>query len=690
MFLASETAHAAHAAERLLGPAVGTGHVADLLPWVVLLPLIGAFINGVFGRKLSRSTVTTIGVGSVLLAFCLAAAEVIRLAGLPEADYLVVKGWTWFESGEINVGFSLMLDHLSSVMVLIVTGVGTLIHVFSTAYMREDEGYAKFFAYLNLFMFSMLLLILGKNLIVLFVGWEGVGLCSYLLIGFWYKDMEKAEAGQKAFIANRVGDLAFLVATFILLFYTHGSVDFVSDGGVASAVAHLQNTGEGGDMTLLVICVLFFVAACGKSAQIPLYVWLPDAMAGPTPVSALIHAATMVTAGVYMMARMNPLFAASPDAMTIIALVGGATALFAATIALVQNDIKKVLAYSTVSQIGFMVLAIGVGNFTGAIFHLMTHAFFKACLFLGSGSVIHAMHHEQDIRQMGGLRKKLPITNITFFVSCLAIAGIPFFAGFFSKDEILFNALSTSVGGGAPNYVAGIFGFLAAACTAFYMFRLYYLTFGGQYRGDPHVYDHAHEEAPMTFPLAFLGVLAAFGGFVGIPHIVPHMHALDAWLSPNFGWLGADGGPIHYLHAWHADAQGVEHFVPSAGFFELGVIVVSVIIGVVGMLVARTMYNVPTARLPRAPVDAGWHKLLTNKYYVDEFYGVAFIRPLSAVARFAYKVIDVGIIDGIFVRGSAIVVGFIGSLLRKLQNGDMQAYVTVLVVGLATALLFAA
>ena len=677
MFLASETAHAAAHVQGLLGPTIGEAHPADLLAWVILLPLIGAFINGVFGKKLSRGTVTTIGVGSVLLAFAFAAYEVIRLAGLPDGDYLVVKGWTWFDTHELNVGFSFMLDHLSAVMVLVVTGVGTLIHVFSTAYMRADEGYAKFFSYLNLFMFSMLILILGKNLVVLFVGWEGVGLCSYLLIGFWYKDMEKAEAGQKAFIANRVGDLAFLVATFILLFYTHGSVDFMSEGGVQSAVTHLQAVPDGGgDMTLLVICVLFFVAACGKSAQIPLYVWLPDAMAGPTPVSALIHAATMVTAGVYMMARMNPLFVASPTAMTIIAVIGGTTALFAATIALVQNDIKKVLAYSTVSQIGFMVLAIGVGNFTGAIFHLMTHAFFKACLFLGSGSVIHALHHEQDIRQMGGLRKKLPITNITFFVSCLAIAGIPFFAGFFSKDEILFNALTNEISGGGPNLYAGITGFIAAACTAFYMFRLYYLTFGGTYRGDQHVYDHAHEEVAMTFPLAVLGILAALGGFVGIPHLIHDAHLLEAWLSPNFGWLSAEaGGPIHYSHDMLA---------------EVITIVVSVAIGVAGMLIARGMYNRSAELLPVAPVQASWHRVLTHKYYVDEFYDFVLVRPLRAVAQFSYKVIDVGIIDGIFVRGSAITVGLIGKGLRQLQNGDVQAYVTVLVVGLATALLFAA
>ncbi len=674
MFLAAQTEHVVDAAAQataLLGPAIGNAHPADFLSWVILLPLIGAFLNGVFGKRFSQSTVTTIGVGSVLLAFCFAFIEVIRLTTLPAEDYLVVNGWTWFSSGELDISFSFMLDHLSSVMVLVVTGVGTLIHVFSTGYMKTDDAYWKYFSYLNLFMFSMLLLILGKNLVVLFVGWEGVGLCSYLLIGFWYKDMEKAEAGQKAFIANRVGDLAFLVATFLLVFYSHGSLDFMSEGGVASAVGHLTSSGESGESTLFVICLLYFVAATGKSAQIPLYVWLPDAMAGPTPVSALIHAATMVTAGVYVMARMNPLFAASPDAMTIVAIVGGLTAAFAATIALVQNDIKKVLAYSTVSQIGFMVLAVGVGNYVGAIFHLMTHAFFKACLFLGSGSVIHAMHHEQDIRQMGGLRKKLPVTNITFFVSCLAIAGIPFFSGFFSKDEILFNAVASHAIGYSPNYIAGALGFIAAACTAFYMFRLYYLTFGGTYRGDPHVYDHAHEERSMTIPLAVLGILAAFAGFVGIPHIIPHAHALDAWLSPNFAWLK----DTHYYYSHNA-------------VIEIAVMVVSSGIGIGGMLLAKAWYDKST--LPVAPTESAWHRVLTNKYYVDEFYAWAFIRPMRVIARGLHKVVDVAIIDGLLVRGPAKLLGFVGDRMRGLQNGDVQAYVTVIVVGLATALLFAA
>lgn len=664
----------------MAGAVPGVAHSSSLLAWIILLPLLGAAINGIFGRRLSQGTVTLVGIGSVLTSFVFSAIEVVALMGLPESDFLVANLWTWFSSGQLGIEMAFMIDHLSAVMLLIVTGVGTLIHVFSTAYMREDPAYWKFFSYLNLFMFSMLILILGKNLAVLFIGWEGVGLCSYLLIGFWYKDMEKAEAGQKAFVANRVGDLAFLVGTFLVLYYSGGNLDFMGtdgvSGGIRSAVDHLSGAPEG-DGTLTLIAILFFVAATGKSAQMPLYVWLPDAMAGPTPVSALIHAATMVTAGVYVMARMSYLFAGSPDAMIIVALIGGFTALFAATIALVQNDIKKVLAYSTVSQIGFMVLAVGSGAWVAAIFHLMTHAFFKACLFLGSGSVIHAMHHEQDIREMGALRKKLPITAGTFFVSCLAIAGIPFFSGFFSKDEILFNALTTSVGLGAPHgtlqTIAGLMGFLAAACTAFYMFRLYYLTFEGEYRGDKHTWDHAHEEGAMTLPLLVLGVLAAIAGFAGIPHLIHGAHLLDAWLHPVFA------GTENIMPLGHDEA-----FVP-----EVLVILISTAIGITGMLIARHVYNRPAHALPRAPTEAAWHRILTNKYYVDEFYHVVFVRGIRGAAKFLHEIVDVKIIDGLFVRGSAIVVGTIGQGLRKLQTGDTQAYVTVFVVGLAAAILIA-
>jgi len=653
-----------------------TPHPSELLAIIVLLPLIGAFINGVFGRHLSKRTVAFFGVGSVAASFGLSVVAVIQLMGMPKEDFLFADLWRWFSSGEVTIELSLLLDHLSAVMLLVVTGVGGVIHVFSLGYMRDDPSFHRYFSYLNLFMFSMLLLILGKNLLVMFVGWEGVGLCSYLLIGFWFTDMQKAEAGQKAFITNRVGDLAFLIGTFILLFYSWGSLDFIGSDGMSG----LQTTAEQlaaaphGVTVITIVTMLFFIGATGKSAQIPLYVWLPDAMAGPTPVSALIHAATMVTAGVYMMARLNYMFALSEVTMTVVAIVGAVTAFVSASIALVQNDIKKVLAYSTVSQIGFMVVGIGVGAFTGAIFHLMTHAFFKATLFLGSGSVIHALHHEQDIRKMGGLKKKLPVTRWTFLIACLAIAGIPVFAGFFSKDEILFFAATAHRSGAAPLTLVYIVSALAALMTAFYMFRLYFLTFEGEYRGDKHTWDHAHEEGVMNWPLIILAFLSTVGGFLGLPHFL-HAHVLDGWFEPLFGWLyGGHGGHDHALYVLSHDAGT-----------EIGLMAVSVVLALVGIGLAWRLYM--SGKLPVAPVEAGWHKVLTNKYYVDEFYDLVLIRPLRAVARFLYRIFDVKFIDGLFVRGSAQLVSKIGDGLRVLQNGDVQAYVTAIVVGLAAVLI---
>jgi len=647
-------------------------HPSELLPLIVLLPLIGAFINGFFGKNFSKGTVALIGVGAVTASFGLSVAAVVQLAGMPKEDFLFADLWRWFSSGELTVELSFLLDHLSTIMLLVVTGVGSLIHVFSIGYMRTDSSFHRYFAYLNLFMFSMLLLILGKNLLVLFVGWEGVGLCSYLLIGFWFTDMQKAEAGQKAFITNRIGDLAFLIGTFILLFYSYGSLDFIGADGVSGLQATAANMNEHAPGMITLVALLFFVGATGKSAQIPLYVWLPDAMAGPTPVSALIHAATMVTAGVYMMARLNFMFALSGTAMTVIAVVGAVTALMAASIGLVQNDIKKVLAYSTVSQIGFMVLAVGVGGFVGAIFHLMTHAFFKAALFLGSGSVIHALHHEQDIRKMGGLKKKLPVTRWTFLVSCFAIAGIPFFAGFFSKDEILFFAATAHRPGEDPLTAVYIVAAIAALFTAFYMFRLYFLTFEGKYRGDHHTWEHAHEERVMNIPLIVLGFLAVVGGFVGLPHFL-HAHLLDSWLEPVFGWIYA-GEHGHALYT-------VSHEMTT----ELMLMGVSVAIALVGIFAAWKLYMGKT--LPAAPVHALWHRILSNKYYVDEFYDLVLIRPLRATARFMHRIVDVKFIDGLFVRGTAKAVSKLGDGLRLLQNGDVQSYVTAIVVGLAAVIL---
>ena len=646
---------------------------SEYLPLIVALPLLGALWNGVFGQKLPKASVTFVGVGSVIAAFVLsilAAAELMGPAA-DEAQALSYTGWSWIVSGSLQVDFSLLLDPLSTVMLLVVTGVGALIHVFSIGYMHSDEAYWRYFSYLNLFMFSMLLLILGQNMLVLFIGWEGVGLCSYLLIGFWYSDMDKAKAGQKAFVTNRIGDLAFLIGTFLLLYYAGGNLDF----GHLATVAGPGGALDGQTAVVTAICLLLFAGAAGKSAQLPLYVWLPDAMAGPTPVSALIHAATMVTAGVYMMARLNFLFAASPTAMSVIAIVGATTALFAATIGLVQNDIKKVLAYSTVSQIGFMVLAIGVGGFVAAIFHLMTHAFFKACLFLGSGSVIHALHHQQDIREMGGLREKLPVTAITFFISCLAIAGIPIFAGFFSKDEILFTAFTASHAGAEPLRLAFYLGIAAALCTSFYMFRLYYLTFGGTYRGDPHALEHAHEERVMNFPLIVLATLATVGGFLGVPHglhaIIPIPHILEGFLAPVFRQGSAAFG-----------------YAKDAHTTEFALMGLSVGVALIGWFVARQLYNRPANQLPIAPVQSAWHRVLSNKWYVDEIYEALLLKPMHALAGFFYRVTDVKLIDGLMVRGTAIAVGRLGAALRRVQNGDVQAYVTAVVVGFAVFLIF--
>ncbi len=641
----------------------------DLLPWIIVLPLLGAVFNGLFGARLSKRTVTAVAIGAVVGSFALSVAAVWRLIELHDTTpnpALVSNVWNWLTSGVLTVDVSFLLDPLSAVMLLVVTGVGSLIHLFSVGYMHADKAYWRYFCYLNLFMFSMLLLILGKNLLVLFVGWEGVGVCSYLLIGFWYTDMDKAIAGKKAFIVNRIGDFAVLLAIFILLFYSRGTLDFGQLATTVGPNGALQDTG-----TITLVCLLLFAGATGKSAQIPLYVWLPDAMAGPTPVSALIHAATMVTAGVYLMARMNFMFVLAPDAMTVIATVGALTALFAATIALVQNDIKKVLAYSTVSQIGFMVLAVGVGAFTAAIFHLMTHAFFKACLFLGSGSVIHAMHHEQDIRHMGGLRKKLPVTAVTFFVSCLAIAGVPFLSGFFSKDEILFRVFTNAYTDAAPLTVLFFIGLLAALCTAFYMFRLYYLTFEGEYRGDHHTWDHAHEERVMNIPLIVLAVLAALGGLLGVPEglgfgVFPNV--LEEWLHGVF------------------DTVGTRYTLSTDHALEYTLMTISVVVALAGMFTARHLYKRPADRLPAAPTGAFWHRLLTNKWYVDEAYHFLFVRPFMALAGFTHRVLDVKLIDGVFVRGSAKTVGFIGDALRRVQNGDVQAYVTALVVGVALLL----
>ncbi|NTU60156.1 MAG: NADH-quinone oxidoreductase subunit L, partial [Deltaproteobacteria bacterium] len=473
--------------------------------WLIpFFPMVGALINGLFGRRYGKSVGYTIACGSIFLSFLVTVGSFFALRGLPpEARFYQLRVFEWISSGSASIDLGYLMDPLSCVMCLVVTGVGFLIHVYSIGYMHHDPGHNRFFTYLNLFCFAMLTLVLGSNYLVLFVGWEGVGLCSYLLIGFWFEDAAKAAAGMKAFIVNRIGDFGFLIGMF-LIFQTFGTLDFRT----VMAAAPLKLALGGTLVTAMTLSL--FVGATGKSAQIPLYIWLPDAMAGPTPVSALIHAATMVTAGVYMIGRSNVLYSLAPATMATVATVGAVTALFAGTIGVAQNDIKKVLAYSTVSQLGYMFIAMGVGAYVAGIFHLMTHAFFKACLFLGSGSVIHAMHEEQDIRNMGGLRKYIPYTHWTFLIATVAIAGIPPLAGFFSKDEILWKAWS----GGFK--IQWLLGFLGAGITAFYMFRLVFLTFYGKERIDPHVKEKVHESPfTMTVPLMVLAALSIVGGWLG-------------------------------------------------------------------------------------------------------------------------------------------------------------------------------
>lgn len=505
------------------------------LHWIPLFPLMGAIFNLLFGKlirhwlgdRIGKELVHLVAIGAVAFScfytFSLVWEQMMHGPMVETIDLSSNVVFSWISVDTVQIDFALRLDRLSSVMCMVVTGVGLLIHIFSVGYMSDEELYHRYFAYLNLFMGAMLILVMAKSLALLFVGWEGVGVCSYLLIGFWFSDSDKASAGRKAFIVNRIGDFGVILA-MLLIFSVVGSLDFerIRDVCISGEASPFVTGAVFGLPVATVVTLLLFLGCTGKSAQIPLYVWLPDAMAGPTPVSALIHAATMVTAGVYLIVRMNWLFALAPVTMAIIALIGACTALFAATIAVTQNDIKKVLAYSTVSQLGYMFLAVGMGAWVSAIFHLVTHAFFKACLFLGSGSVIHACHHEQDIRVMGNLKQKMPITRWTFLASCLAIAGIPPFAGFFSKDEIMLHAyVNHSAWGPGFNYLLYSLALIAAAFTAFYMFRLYFLTFEGSYRGDHHTWEHIHEERIMNGPLVVLGLLAVLGGFLGYPHVFP-------------------------------------------------------------------------------------------------------------------------------------------------------------------------
>lgn len=634
-----------------------------LLAILLLAPVVGFLINGLRFRSQNGVLAGTIATAAVATSFGAAIAFFTQLLSLPaDQRHLRIEYFDWLSLGSLEIPVAFVVDPLSILMVLIITGVGSLIHLFSVGYMSHDERPAKYFSYLNLFVFNMLLLVLGANLIMMFVGWEGVGLCSYLLIGFWFTDKEKATAGMKAFITNRIGDAGFLLGIFTL-FFTFGTIDFAQ---LISVLPPAAETAWLGAMTLA--CLFLFVGAMGKSAQIPLYVWLPDAMAGPTPVSALIHAATMVTAGVYMIIRLNPLFLLAPNAMAVVAIVGAATALFAATMGIAQNDIKKVLAYSTVSQLGYMFLAVGVGAFGAGFFHLMTHAFFKALMFLGSGSVIHAMHEEQDMRKMGGLKKYLPITHWTFVCGWLAIIGAPFFSGFFSKDEILWMAFHSPLG--SP--VLWLVAVIAAMCTAFYMTRLMAMTFWGGSRVSKDV--HPHEAPPTMFiPLIILAILSVFAGWLGVPH------GLSTFLP---------GHPTNILEHWLETVirpiPGMEH---GSITLEMTLMIVSVLLASISAIIAFFMYAVkPTVPVNLARKLKPLHSLVANKYYVDELYRAVILDPLIKASRLLWTKADIGFID----RATYMLTDFIrsaGEGLRSLQTGQLQSYTLMMVIGAVATLL---
>ncbi len=626
---------------------------------IVLFPLLGFLFIGLFGSKIkSEKLIGIIGSAAVGLSFLVAVSIFVEMLSFPAGERQhIVNQFEWISAGSFSVNAAFQVDQLSIIMTLIVTGVGSLIHIYSIGYMHGDRGFWRFFAYLNLFIFAMLTLVLADNFLLMFVGWEGVGLCSYLLIGFWYeKNFEKGttgDAAKKAFIVNRIGDFGFLLGMF-LIFTTFGSLNFETVFPAASVFSR-------GDSTMTWITLLLFVGATGKSAQIPLYVWLPDAMAGPTPVSALIHAATMVTAGVYMVARSSILFALAPVTMDVVAIIGVMTAFYAATIGLVQNDIKKVLAYSTISQLGYMFLGLGVGAFASGIFHVMTHAFFKALLFLGSGAVIHAMHDEQDIQKMGGLKQYLPTTYKTFLIGAIAISGIPPLAGFFSKDEILWKAFSD----GSP--ILWLVGAAGAGLTAFYMFRLVSLTFDGSPRFDEH-HIHPHE-APktMTVPLIILAVLSVVGGFIGIPESLGGGNRFEHFLEPVF-----ERANSKMLMPYH-EVSAMEYVLMT----------VSVVIAATGIFFARRIYLEKKEIAERTSAKfSRIYRILFNKYFVDEFYDATVVTPLAKGSeKLLWKRLDMGIIDGL-INFTAKATEYASQFFRRLQTGVVQSYAVVFVAGI--------
>ena len=643
---------------------------------IPLYPLIGSIINGFFGLKIGKKAVGFIACGSMTLSFLTSVLVYVGYLMLPEGQHVYEQVvWTWFGASDFNVDFGFQVDPLTLVMMFVVTGVGLIIHVYAVGYMQEEFSYYRFFAYFNLFVSAMLLLVMGNNFLLMFIGWEGVGLCSYFLIGYYFEKKSACDAGTKAFIVNRIGDFAFLLA-IMYIFNIFGSIDFTTV--FHAAPEKLIYAGE----AVTIITMLLFVGATGKSAQIPLYTWLPDAMEGPTPVSALIHAATMVTAGVYMVVRCSVLFNLSPLTMTVVAFIGGGTAIMAATIGMTQFDIKRVLAYSTVSQIGYMFMACGVGAYTAAIFHLVTHAFFKACLFLGSGSVIHGIHGEQDMRKMGGLKKHMPITYWTFFISALTIAGIPPLAGFFSKDEVLYHSLMDG------NIIFWGMGISAALLTAFYMFRLVFMTFHGESRVDPSVHPHESPKV-MTMPLVVLAGLATVGGLLGIPY--HGWHILHNWLEPvlHFDLANALQHSEHMLHEAGQHAPSWAHLLEPkehSGWIEFLLMVFSTVIAVTGVAGAYIFY-IKRPDLPDKFTEGQWgFDMVQNKYYVDELYDDVFVKPTLEGSNLLWKECDAKAIDGV-VNGTAKTIGWFSRQAQTLQSGFVRNYALFIVVGFISLLL---
>ncbi len=629
----------------------------SLILLIPLFPLIGFLINGLGFKNIPKSLVAPIGIGASLLSFVFAFIAYSEFKNTGEV--IIVKAFDWITIGDLNIPFSFQIDQLSILMLFIVTGVGTLIHLYSAGYMSHDAGYGKFFAYLNLFLFSMLLLVMGSNYLIMFIGWEGVGLCSYLLIGFWNKNSDFGDAARKAFIMNRVGDLGFLIGIFLII--THfGSLEYTQ----VFEMAKQYPVGSG---IITAITLFLFVGAMGKSAQIPLFTWLPDAMAGPTPVSALIHAATMVTSGIYMIVRSNVLYTLSPVTLNVVAWIGVATALVAATIALFQNDIKKVLAFSTVSQLGYMFIGLGMMAYTSGFFHVITHAFFKALLFLGAGSVIHAMSDEQDITKMGGLWSKIKITAVTFLIGTIAISGIPPFAGFFSKDEILAHTF-------AHNKAIWVLAMLGSFITAFYMFRLFFVTFTGKFRGTQEQEHHVHESPlSMTIPLMVLAGFSIVGGFIGMPEIFHQPHFLENFLAPIY--------------------EGSESVLP--GFGNLGIshetewslMGLSVVLALVASVFAYVVF-VKNATIPKDSSElSGVKKILADKYYIDDLYLKIFSNGTSKLSKGLYNSFETKFLSPL-VNSTGTLINFAGKQLTRIQNGTTGYYLFAMGISIAFILVF--